>query len=174
MDRTQYSTLLAAVSHVPDPRHKKGQRFSWSFLLSVILAAVASDPRAAHAIAHWVSLHADELREGLHPPRPEMPSESTLKRVLRHIDVAALERHLSRFAQTQDSPTVPPAGLGLGWQRTVGGARPWPPLDPGQLGRARRWASAGPTCGGAPSRGSESGAALAAAQPERGGGDRED
>ena len=70
MDHSQYSTLLAALCQVPDPRHKKGQRFSWPLLLSLILAAVASDQHGGHAIAHWVSLHAAELREHLQPPRP--------------------------------------------------------------------------------------------------------
>jgi predicted transposase YbfD/YdcC len=101
------------VSQVADPRQQKGQRFSWSFLLHVILAAVASDQRSAHAIAHWISLHADELRQYLRPPRPEMPSESTLKRVLRQIDVAALERHLTRFTQTPSGPPVPLRGLAV-------------------------------------------------------------
>ncbi len=110
MDCAQYSTLLATVCQVPDPRHKKGQRFGWPFLLSLILAAVASDQHSGHAIAHWVHLHATELREGLHPPRPEMPSESTLKRVLRQLDVVALEHHLTRFARAQGSPTVPLRG----------------------------------------------------------------
>jgi predicted transposase YbfD/YdcC len=113
MDRYQYSTLVEAVCQVPDPRHKRGQRFSWSFLLSVILAAVASDQQGAHAIAQWASLHATELRDYLQPPRPAMPSESTLQRVLRQIDVKALERQVTRFTQAQAPPTVPLRGLAL-------------------------------------------------------------
>lgn len=113
MDHRQYSTLLAALCQVPDPRHKKGQRFSWPFLLSLILAAVASDQHDAHAIAHWVSLHATELREHLQPPRPEMPSESTLKRVLRQISVEALERQVSRFTQAQVAPTARLRGVAV-------------------------------------------------------------
>lgn len=111
MDHSQYSTLLAAVCQVPDPRHRKGQRFSWPFLLTLILAAVASDQHDAHAIAHWVHLHATELRAYLQPPRPEMPSESTFKRVLRQINVQALERQLARFTQAQVAP--PPRLRGL-------------------------------------------------------------
>ncbi len=113
MDQGQYSTLLAAVSRVPDPRHKKGQRFSWPFLLSLLLAAVASDQRSAHAMAHWAALHADELRRYLQPPRPEMPSESTLKRVLREIDIEALERAVSGFTQAQPDSPLPLRGLAL-------------------------------------------------------------
>lgn len=113
MDRAQYSTLFAAVCQVPDPRRKRGQRFSWPFLLAVLLAAVASDQHSAHAMAHWVALHADELRRYLQPPRPEMPSESTLKRILRQIDVQALERHVTRFTQAQASLQSPLRGLAL-------------------------------------------------------------
>jgi predicted transposase YbfD/YdcC len=113
MDHRQYSTLLAAVCQVPDPRRKKGQRFGWPFLLSLILAAVASDQHSAHAIAHWVHLHAAELHTYLQPPRPEMPSESTLKRVLRQIDVQALERQLSRFTQAQVAPTARRRGVAV-------------------------------------------------------------
>ena len=113
MDHAQYSTLLAALAEVPDPRHKKGQRFSWSFLLSLIVAAVASEQQGAHAIAHWAHLHAAELREYLQPPRPEMPSESTFKRVLRQVDVKAVERQVTRFTQAQGAPTIPLRGMAL-------------------------------------------------------------
>ncbi len=113
MDPHQYSTLLEAVCQVPDPRHKKGQRCSWSFLLSLILAAVASDQHSAHAIAQWAALHATELRDYLQPPRPEMPSESTLKRVLRQMDVQALERQVAQFTRAQGVPPIPLRGWAL-------------------------------------------------------------
>ena len=79
-------------------------------MLSLILAAVASDQHNAHAIAQWVHLPGTELHRHLQPPRPETPSESTIKRVLRQMDVKALERQVSRFTQAQGAPAVPRRG----------------------------------------------------------------
>lgn len=97
MDHHKYSTLRAALADVPDPRAARGKQHDWLFLLIVICAAVLSQQRTPHAIAHWGHLHADELLRDLRPPHPRMPSESTVRRVLRRIDVVALEHILARW-----------------------------------------------------------------------------
>ncbi len=50
MDAPQYSDLLSALSAVPDPRQRRGQRYSWSLLLTLITAALASGERNVRAI----------------------------------------------------------------------------------------------------------------------------
>lgn len=99
MDQEECSTLLEVLQGIPDPRKARGKRYSWLFLLTLVSAALASGQRSGHAIAHWVSLHAAELRERLRPPRASMPSESTLGRAVRDLDILELEQRLARHAE---------------------------------------------------------------------------
>jgi len=42
MDAPQYRDFRAALSAVPDPRQRRGQRYVWPVLLTVIGAALVS------------------------------------------------------------------------------------------------------------------------------------
>ena len=97
MDEPQYSTLMDALSAVPDPRKARGKQYSWSLLLTLVSSALASGERSGHGIASWVAEHAAALLVWLHPERDRLPSESTLRRVLRRVDVAALEQRLAQY-----------------------------------------------------------------------------
>ncbi len=96
MDQPQYSTLLAALEAVPDPRHARGQRHPWSLLLLIIAAGLASNYQSARAITQWAQLHASALRATL-PGLQWLPSESTILRTLRCVDVHSLEHQLTRL-----------------------------------------------------------------------------
>ena len=92
----QYSTLLAAIQAVPDPRKARGKRYSWAILLTVLVAGLASNYQTARAIADWVRLNFATwqiLLPDLHRP----PSASTLLRTLRQVDVDVLERSVAAF-----------------------------------------------------------------------------
>lgn len=78
----QYSTLLSALEHVPDPRKARGKRYSWTLLLTIIVAGLASNYQTARASAHWARLHQGELHAAL-PDLVRSPSASTLLRTLR-------------------------------------------------------------------------------------------
>jgi hypothetical protein len=99
MDQPQYNTLMDALQQVPDPRKARGKQYPWSLLLALACGALVSGQKTAHAIAHWVVLPATELREHLRPPRDRLPSESTLRRMLRTIYVQALEQQLTAYAE---------------------------------------------------------------------------
>jgi len=99
MDRPKYTILTEALQSVPDPRHARGKRYPWLLLLTLIVAALTSGQKTVHAIADWVKGHADELCESLNPPKGHLPSGSTFYRVLRVVDLAALEAQLSDFAE---------------------------------------------------------------------------
>jgi predicted transposase YbfD/YdcC len=99
MDQGQCIILMDVFQGIPDPRKARGKRYHWQFLLALVGAALASGQKTPHAIAHWVSLRGLELRGYLQPPRDSMPSESTIRRVLRDIDICSLERRLTSLAQ---------------------------------------------------------------------------
>ena len=115
MDHFESTTLASVLAHVPDPRKRRGKRHAWTFLWTTICTALLSEQRTPHAIAHWIRLHAEELIACLQPPRRQVPSESTVRRALRHVDLTTLEQHLTQFTQhllppgAATPPAAPPA-----------------------------------------------------------------
>ncbi len=99
MDQRQYSTLMDALSAVPDPRKARGKQYSWLLLLTLICSALGSGERSGHGIANWVAEHATSLLLHLRPARGRLPSEATLRRALRRVDVSALEQRLALYTQ---------------------------------------------------------------------------
>ncbi len=111
MDQRKYTTLVEALAEVPDPRKRRGQRYPWIFLLTLMVAALASGQRHGRAIGQWVQEHADALRQTLDWRGRTLPSEATLRRVLRHIDLAALEDRLRQVGEPRPAAPAP-----LPWQ----------------------------------------------------------
>lgn len=99
MDTTQDSTFVDYLADLPDPRKRRGTRHAWRVVLTVISAALAAGCRSPHAIAQWVHLHAAVLHATLCPTAKRVPSESTVVRALRHMNVAALEERIAQFGQ---------------------------------------------------------------------------
>ena len=137
MDEQQSTTLAGVFGHVTDPRKARGKRHPWTFIWTIISTAVLCGQRTPHAIAHWAHLHAEELVRCLQPARPTVPSEATIRRALRHIDLAEFEHQLSLFTpvplplaadpaqQTGDpsAATAPPPAAGpAAVQASPGGA----------------------------------------------------
>ena len=146
MDAPQYTNLCAALAAVPDPRQRRGQRYAWPVLLTVIAAAVVSGQQGMRAIGQWVAEHADELGPmlGLVPGR--IPSAATLRRAVRAVDLAALEAHLAAFVAALPPPPPPaPATVsharspamgraGPRWQSGAGSQPAWRGGPSGQPG----------------------------------------
>ena len=132
MDQPQYSKLNEPLQHIPDPRQARGNQLAWLFLLGVIAAALLSQQRHPRAMAPWAKHHAAMLIAAFQPRRGRVPSESTLLRTLRHVDVPALEQHLTQFTQSVAAPAAPrppAASAGVGH----GTALPLPPPAPAPL-----------------------------------------
>ena len=60
-------------------------------------SALGSGERSGHGIATWVAEHTAALLVWLRPERERLPSESTLRRALRQVDVAALEQRVAQY-----------------------------------------------------------------------------
>lgn len=98
MDQGEYTNLAEALMAVPDPRAARGKRYPWPLLLVLISAALVSGQPHGRAIGQWVREHAETLRAALDWQATHWPSEATLRRVLRAVDVDALEGCLSQVA----------------------------------------------------------------------------
>ncbi len=96
------STLLAYLGQVPDFRHARGQRFAWSYLLALVTAAIAAGQTSILAMVSWAHAHAAELCGTLQPACPRIPSAATWRRLLAHIDLAALEQQVAAHNQALD------------------------------------------------------------------------
>ncbi len=104
MDHSEYSSLTEALADVPDPRKARGKRHPWPLMLTLLGAALLSGQRNVRAIGQWVAERREELCALLEPPRGQLPSVATLRRALRDMDVAALERQVAAFAQGLPDP----------------------------------------------------------------------
>jgi len=102
------STLLAYLRQVPDYRKARGQRFAWSYLLALVAAAVAAGQTTVLAMTTWAETQAAQLITALQPDCPRIPSAATWRRLVAHIDIAALEQQIAAHNQALDAadPTI--------------------------------------------------------------------
>ena len=107
MDQREYSSLMGALQHVADPRKARGKQLEWPFIWGVIASGLLSQQRGAAAIAQWATRQAATLLAAFRPAAGRVPSESTIRRALQRVDVAALERQLAQLDQPV-RPTPPP------------------------------------------------------------------
>jgi predicted transposase YbfD/YdcC len=112
MDAPQYTDLRAALAAVPDPRRRRGRRYPWPVLLTLLAAGLVSGQKNIRAIAQWVAEHATELEPLVGLPTGRVPSAATLRRVLRAVDLVALEARIAGFvAELPTAPAPSPAGV---------------------------------------------------------------
>jgi hypothetical protein len=106
MDQAQSTKAMAVVAGIPDCRHARGKRLAWSFIWGVIVSAMLSQQRTPAAIAQWAQRQASTLVAAFRPAHGRVPSESTIRRELQRVDVAALERQFARL--DAPAPAAPP------------------------------------------------------------------
>lgn len=98
-DNTASASLVSHLATIPDPRSRRGRRYEWLFLLTLIAAAMLSGESTLVGISHWISSHKDELLTYLPTKRGTLPSLATVQRVLWAIDLTALERAIGAYLQ---------------------------------------------------------------------------
>ena len=112
---------------MPDPRQARGQRYAWSQLLTLVVAAIASGQRHGHGIGQWVAEHAAELQTRLGMAR--VPSEATLRRVLRRVEVTAVEEALRAWVAPQaEARQTSVMGVAVDGKERRGAGRHGPPV----------------------------------------------
>jgi hypothetical protein len=104
MDIPQYSSVLDLLSALPDPRKPRGKQIEWTFIWMIIVAAMLHNQRGAAAIAHWACCHRETLVATFRPAKDRLPSESTIRRAIHHVDAALLDDLLARLQPPPPAP----------------------------------------------------------------------
>lgn len=104
--------LLWRLNQIEDRRERRGRRHTQRSLLAIVLCATISGAQGSTAIAEWVQRLTPTLLKRLRCRRNangdyERPSESTVRRLLQTIDVAALERQLGDWLMSHCASDEP-------------------------------------------------------------------
>jgi hypothetical protein len=93
-------TLIEALQTIPDPRKPSGRRYPlWVCLLLIILGTM-SGYRGYRGLARFMERHQGHLAHHLGLARADLPSYSTIRRLLNAIDFNAVAHAFSEWAQT--------------------------------------------------------------------------
>lgn len=89
------TSLSAAFAQVPDPRRQASVSYALPAILGLALAAILSNQQSVLAIAEWGARQRQDLLHALGFPNGQTPCQSTLQRLFRQLDGAALSATLS-------------------------------------------------------------------------------
>ena len=95
-------SLYDRLQQIPDPRQRRGRRYSLLTLLVLIVLAKLCCQDSPVEIADWCANHADDLQRLLKLERSWMPHHNTIRRVFQQVVSAdALEALARACAQSQ-------------------------------------------------------------------------
>lgn len=95
----QFTTLSDHLRMIPDPRGEQGRQFVWWQLLLITCWGLLCGQKVVRGIFEWAQAHAALLLEALSGELPRIPSESTLRRALRYVDITQLEAQIAAFGE---------------------------------------------------------------------------
>jgi predicted transposase YbfD/YdcC len=91
--------LSKFLETVPDARKDQGKRYTWTYLLTLVCMGLASGQKTPYAICRWAHWHEEELLDLLQPAYRHIPCASSFYRILRRVDVEALEEAVAAYGQ---------------------------------------------------------------------------
>src|SRR5918912_29926 len=92
-------SLRAIVAQVPDPRARRGRRHPWTALLLLLIVGLLCGANTQQALARWGHMIGWARLRRLGFVRRVGPSQPTLHRLLRSLDVDQLESVLGPWLQ---------------------------------------------------------------------------
>jgi hypothetical protein len=98
------AAIFKAFADLPDPRQSSGQRHTQALCLSLFTLAIAAGNKGFLAIGDWLKAYQDELIRLFQPPKNRLPSYSTIRRVLLHLDYREYSVRLARFFEIEPLP----------------------------------------------------------------------
>jgi predicted transposase YbfD/YdcC len=102
VSRENYNTLWSHVQCIPDPRNRRGRRYEWTYILTLLAAAMLAGQKSILAMSQWINMNEAALVEALKPNYERVPSYATLRRALCDVEIEHLEAHLSRYTSALD------------------------------------------------------------------------
>jgi hypothetical protein len=90
--------LVEVLGQIPDSRRGRGKRRPLRAVLLLACVAILGGARSESAIAGWGTNYGPEWRRRLGLTHARGPSQATIHRLFRRIDVALLEAHLGQWA----------------------------------------------------------------------------
>lgn len=90
------SSLLAGFAMIPDPRGRRGRRYSLAAVLALAVAAILSNHLSVLAIAEWGSQQSHDLLRAL-GFGAATPHQSTIQRAFAKLDPHSLSVALERY-----------------------------------------------------------------------------
>lgn len=93
--------IIEAFAELEDPRRRAGQRHNLPLCLALFTLAIAAGNKGFLAIGDWIKSYREQLIELLKPPKNRLPSYSTLRSALLHINDSQYSACLARFFNVQ-------------------------------------------------------------------------
>ncbi len=91
--------LVEMLRALPDPRHRRGNRHGMTCIVAIAVCAVLSGAQSLGAIAQWAQDQSKATLRRIGNRRDNPPSEPTIRRVLRSIDVQLLDEAVGRWLE---------------------------------------------------------------------------
>lgn len=98
---TRHERLLSVLNTVPDPRDRRGVRYSLVGVLALAVTATLAGCRSFAAIGQWAAETAIDNLASFGLTSGSVPDESTLRKLFARIDADALDRALGTWMWTR-------------------------------------------------------------------------
>ena len=98
---TRHERLVAALGSVPDPRDRRGVRYSLVGVLALAVTAALAGSCSFAAIGQWALESSAEMLAMFGLPSGRVPDESTLRKLFARIDSDALDAALGVWMWTR-------------------------------------------------------------------------
>lgn len=109
---TTIREVIAVLKEMPDPRARRGVRHPWWVILTTIIGALLAGCDQVRAMAQWAADHRELLGAYLPLHQGMTPSESTLQRALRRVDLHELVALVNQV-QGSTEPEVELEGVAM-------------------------------------------------------------
>ncbi len=96
---TPIRPLKDVLAEIPDPRHKRGRRYSLEAVLSLACVAMLCGYKSYSAMAEWDQNDGEEIITALGFTRTTVPCAATFCLIFRRLDRKAVEATLGRWAE---------------------------------------------------------------------------
>ena len=93
--------ILEAFAELQDRRRRAGQRHNLALCLALFTRAIVAGNKGFLAIGDWIASYREQLIDLLKPPKNRLPSYSTIRRSLLHVDYEQYSACLARFFAVQ-------------------------------------------------------------------------